>query len=367
MTDHSSSAAVISGSSDAINQPTKPAEPTGIAGLLSKPASGDLTVKTDVANGDAAARKSESPVGGFSSNAEKRDNADFPKPVTPVSEANGHIGGSDNTADNNEPAATSAVDAPLPLTEPAPAEASSSAESAAAVADSSSDIPTATAPSVTLAAPTTASATDGESTSLTAGIPSKQQPFESSEPLPLTATNTVAGDKRKADELVDAPAEKADKPVDSPLTALSGTGGASSSLLAEPPAVAPEAEEVGLGSPAKKAKTDTSADADAAAAVSPSAIPPVPLSTPAAPPVSVPAPSPVTVSAENATPSAGAAAAPSLEVNLGPAPSAEDIASASTEASVTSVKKSNSRSKREKKPLPPVGMTARKTRSQGPV
>ncbi|CAK7233616.1 hypothetical protein SCUCBS95973_008653 [Sporothrix curviconia] len=373
MIDYSPSSAVNSGSSNAAYQSAKPAEPTGIAGLPPKPVFGDSTVKTDSVNGDVAAKKSESPLGGFSSTADKKDDVDFPKPVTPVSEANGRISGSDNTYSNKPPAAAAAA-LPLPLTEPAPAEVPKPAEPAAVTPDWSSTIPTANAPSVTLAAPTMAPSANGEPSSLTAGLSAK--PVETAEPPSLTTTNVVAGEKRKADESVDVPAaEKANnKPADPPLTALFGTGTVSSSLFAKPPAVEPEAV-VGLESPSKKLKTDTSAEVASAPAA---AEPVLPLAasaaavggTPTGPPISVPAPAPVTVPAKEPAPASDAAPVAtfsSLEVNVGPAPSAEDIASASMEAPAKGVKKSNSRAKREKKPLPPVGKTARKTRSQGPV
>ncbi|CAK7205569.1 hypothetical protein SEUCBS139899_008346 [Sporothrix eucalyptigena] len=362
MTDYSPSPVVNSGSTEAIKQ-SKPVEPAGIPGLPTKPVFG----------GDNIANKSESPDGGvLNGTVDKKDDTDFAKPVTPVSEANGHIGGSDN-ADSDKPGAI-----PLPLTEEPekPVAAPTEAPKPTEPASSSASIPTATAPSVTLAAPTTAPATNGESSSLTAGLPAKAvesvEPPKPAEDSSLSATNAVAGEKRKVEGSADAPAaDKDEKPAGPALTALFGTG-AASSFPAKPPAPEPEAD---TESPAKKLKTDTVTDTD-------TALPSAPAGTPAAPPAEVPAPAPVTVSAPEPAPEPVAEAPPpaaipsvdpapgaALEANLGPAPSADEIANTSAEAPEpkAGVKKSNSRAKREKKPLPPVGKTARKTRSQGPV
>lgn len=346
--------------------PSKPAESAGIAGLPAKPVFGGGPTFGDnafagknlesTANGNsfaaATTKKDDSPSSSASGGvlngntaADKKDDGDFAfaKPVTPVSEANG----------DSHVIKPSAVAAPLPLTEEAPVKEPGPSEPTA------TSIPTATAPSVTLITPT-APATNGSDAapSLAAGLPAKPAepvvpvvPAKPAEPAEPAAPSAVVGEKRKANEADDTPA--AAKPP-APINSLLG-GPTASSLPAKPPAPAAEAGTNEDGeSAAKKLKTDT----DAAA----------PKSTPAAPPVEVPAPSPVTVATPAADPipapvGAPDSVAPALEVNLGPAPSAEEIASTST--SGPGVKKSTSRAKREKKPLPAVGKTARKTRSQG--
>ncbi|ERS97020.1 hypothetical protein HMPREF1624_06347 [Sporothrix schenckii ATCC 58251] len=326
---------------------------------------------------NAAAKKDDSPsssVGGGLFNGstavtDKKDSTDFAKPVTPVSEANGGIdtfhsaSGGGNGSSDNKP-----TTAPLPLIDEAPAEKPGPSEPTA-----TSSVPTASAPSVTLIAPTAPTTNGSAVPSLPSGLPPK--PAEPSAPSQavapaesVTSGNAIVGEKRKADEAADdksaaaAPEASAPAPVSS---LFGGSAATSSSLPAKPLAATVESADDSEdgASAAKKLKTDTKAETATAADAAPT-------STPAAPPVEVPAPSPVTVATPAADPitapvGAPAGVAPALEVNLGPAPSADKIASTSTTA--LGVKKSNSRAKREKKPLPPVGKTARKTRSQGPA
>lgn len=322
---------------------------------------GNSENKDSAATPASAAKKDDSPsslagdVVNGNTVTEKKDDSDFAKPVTPVSEANGG---------HELPLPSTASVAPLPLTEEEPAEKPGPSEPTAA------SIPTATAPSVapvTSTAPATngSSSSDAPASSLAAGLPAKPvEPVKSAVPAEpaAPATEPVVGEKRKADEATE------DKPVAETAAAVKPL----------PASVESVTDVEDAASAPKKQKTDANADAGAAAA----AVDVAPKSTPAEPPVEVPAPSPVTVAAPAADPIAApvgapASVAPALEVNLDPAPSAEEIDSTSTDAPASAdsssagagagVKKSNSRAKREKKPLPPVGKTARKTRSQGPA
>lgn len=310
-------------------------------------------VNTESAVSDAAAKRSESPpVNCLPSNAEARDFDDFLKPATPVSEVNDHIGEISN-ADSNEAVASAAS---VPAAVAAPIEAPKEAEPAAV--PGSINISSDPAQSVNLTKTTTASASLDNSSPKTGP---RTMPSELAAPTLMTAVNTVAGEKRKADAAADAVATTATKPDEPYLAALFGNG--TSSRSAEPLTAEPE-PEIGLESPAKKPKVDTGTKTGIPAADSVHTALPAPLSTPAAPPVSIPAPPPVTVATPVPTSTASAS---SFEVNLGPAPSAEDIAATSKEAPAMGIKKGSSRAKREKKPQPQVGKTARKTRSQGPV
>ncbi|CAK7264439.1 hypothetical protein SEPCBS57363_001070 [Sporothrix epigloea] len=358
MAGHSPSPAANSG---AFNQSARPIEPTGFASLPPKPVFGNSNVITDstVSDAAAAANRSESPpVNCFPGHAETQDFDDFPKPATPVSEVNGYIS-EINNADSHEPVATGAagaVAASLPTAPAAPTEAPKEVEPAAITG--SLNLSADPAQSFNLARITTASATHSKSSSKT-GL--RTTPADLATPTLLTAVNTLAGEKRKADATADALAENATEPDKPYLSALFGNG--ASSRSAEPPTAEPE-PEIGLESPPKKLKVDTGTKTDLAAADSAQTALPAPLSTPAAPPVSITAPSPVTVSTPVPTATASVS---SLEVNLGPAPSADDIAATSNEAPAISIKKRNTRAKREKKPQSQVGKTARKTRSQGPA
>ncbi|KAL1891021.1 hypothetical protein Sste5346_007843 [Sporothrix stenoceras] len=386
MADHASAPVVNSDSKSVNDSSSKPTESGGSTGLPGLPGLPKLPHLPDVpslppkpvfggskfgvvnkdGNSDTLVKKDNSPSssagGEVNGNTEKvtddkKDDTDFAKPVTPVSEANGG-----HELPSTSSATLEASAAPLPLTEEKPADKPGPSEPTAA------SIPTATAPSadpVTSTAPATNGSSDEPSSSLATGLPAK--PVESAETVEPVAADPVVGDKRKADGVATD-----DKPADAAPAASSLFGGDSA---AKPLAASVESvtDVEDAASAPKKQKTDTGAEKAAAVDAAPK-------STPAAPPVEVPAPSPVTVAAPAAEPIAApvgapASVAPALEVHLGPAPSAEEVASTSTdtpaEASAPSsgagVKKSNSRAKREKKPLPPVGKTARKTRSQGPA